>query len=601
MKALNRKSSITSLPNNEAYQGDSPSASRGSVPPESMLSQTMNQPGQRAKSMSKEPVSRDSSTSSSVFAPSRFFSLGRRFAKIRFTSSSQPPPPSKSPLTAKSTSNISTSVDAESSKELLDLKQAQLKKSKQMTQSQLIVPSSSSNQNQDNSDKDERSSKKNLRERALSPSKILRSLRPRSPFGRSNRNIKASSLAPTSTTMILGTSGDISGKNKSFTVGNTNSNSKTKSELLMSASYHSEISEPTGLVTSNSIANRFIRATTAGPASLNERSNQQNPSQTDKLRSLSCEFIDNNLTSTSSQLISNSKSNLVNNVLKQLNETLDEYDESDNNSILTASSYSTHLNNSNTLSQNRPQNLNGVKPISKVEALRKNFMENGTSLSQNSEIVKSVKFKDPPEKVSPSETDNETSSNKKYAESSSDETKETQTQAETNSENEKEKIATLNSAKKLNVKFGSTTTSVDESNSKPSFLSQQRLKASFSTNHVDKPPKGPIQQTNSPNPSTFSFRNKFTNNKAKTIDFPDLLQSAIESTSNNQKSKNATLFTASGKPIQSILRRSETPPNTKVASMRQTSVESNESARETSIEKLLKTTSSTSRPLMFNN
>lgn len=481
MKALNRKSSITSLP----MSGQSGKhESRCSVPPENKIAQS-SPSAPRAKSVSKEPGSRDSS----VFAPSRFFSLGRRFAKIRFSSSSQPPPPEKSHST-----------------EQTNLKN---KKSSKMAQSQQIVPATP-----------EEEKKKNLRDRALSPSKFLRSLRPRSPFNRINRNVKASSLAPTTTTTI-GTSDDISGKNKSFTV-NVNgsveeSEIKVKKEAIMSASYHSG-------------TDRFVRANTAQPG---EKCLTSSPN--DKIKSLSCEFIDNQST-TSSILSVNSKQN---NGLKLVNETLDEYDELDNNSVITGSSMSTK--EGQTDAKNTVRKFTGLtNTSSKVEMLRKNFMEN-QSQSQNSEVVKSVKFKEP--------------------EKSGSETEESQ---------KVEKRSRF-----------------DESGGKMNFLSQQKLKSSVSSNHVDKPPKGPGQG--------FNLRSKFTSNKAKTIDFPDLLQGALESAS-NQKSK-STL--SNGKPIQSILRRSETPPSSK-SNYRQQSVESNESIRETSIEKLMRTTS-TSRPLMFNN
>lgn len=484
MKALNRKSSISSLP----MSGESGKhESRCSVPPENKFSQSASS-APRAKSVSKEPCSRDSS----VFAPSRFFSLGRRFAKIRFSSSSQPPPPEKS-----------------QPDESPNLKN---KKSSKITQSQLIVQTTP-----------EEAKKKNFRDRALSPSKFLRSLRPRSPFNRTNRNAKASSLAPATTTTI-GTSDDISGKNKSFTVHLNDSaeesvrDFKTKKETIMSASYHSG-------------TDRFVRANTAQPG---EKFVSQ--SVNDKVKSLSCEFIDNQST-TSSILSFNSKQN---NGLKLVNERLDEYDELDNNSVLTGSSMSTKDGQAEPKVTVRK--FTGLSSTSsKVEMLRKNFMEN-QSQSQNSEIIKSVKFKEPEKCGSEIEEPQKIEKKSRFEETGG----------------------------KINF-----------------FNSQQKLKSSVSTSNVDKPPKGPVQSVN--------LKTKFSSNKAKTIDFPDLLQSALESAS-NQKSK-CTL--SNGKPIQSILRRSETPPSSK-NNYRQQSVESNESTRETSIEKLMRTTS-TSRPLMFNN
>lgn len=109
------------------------------------------------------------------------------------------------------------------------------------------------------------------------------------------------------------------------------------------------------------------------------------------------------------------------------------------------------------------------------------------------------------------------------------------------------------------------------------------LKPAMSANNVDRPPKPPLS----------GARQKFLPTKSRTIDFPDLLQGTLDEASNTQSKQ---------KPIQSILRRSETPPNTK---QRQVSIESNPSIRdferESSIEKRLRITSSTSRPLMFNN
>lgn len=617
MKALNRKSSVTSLPVNEAYQGGNmtPEPGRGSVPPDHKmnvnnsynLSQT-NAP--RAKSVSKEPMSRDSSqksngsnSSTSVFAPSRFFSLSRRFAKIRFSSSSQPPPPIKSSLTANSSLNESDQ----------DHKITHDKKTKQMAQSQMIVP-------QITVKSDDQDSKKNMRERALSPSRLLRSLRPRSPFSKSRSS--KSNANTGATTLISGTTGAITGKNKSFTVGSNDTQNNfldpqspvNRNQLLMSASYHSSsiTSEQSPSICSNisnnSIANRFIRATTAGPS---DRSGLQVLTP-DKLRSLSCEFIDN---SSISSMANNQTSN---NKLRQLNETLDEYDEqnADNNSNITASSFS----NYNGKRANKKINIAGLttspalNSMSKVEILRKNFSENANNSSQNSEIVKTVKFKEPPEKVSPDQTDSETNSFEKSNLSINDqESKETKlmqaldeaiqlTEANESGKSEDEKLGNIG-GKKSNVKFGAN----EEGGSKIGFLSQQRLKTSQSTTNVDKPPKGPSgqlnAQTGSPastasGNSSFGFRNKFTGTKSKTIDFPDLLQTAIEFNTANGTSKGPTL--SNGKPIQSILRRSETPPSTK-HSIRQPSIESTESTRETSIEKLLKSTSSTSRPLMFNN
>lgn len=212
MKALNRKSSITSLPQQNSIGGDSyeTNTTRGSMPPEQNGvhngSAVTTPSGKtissgRAKSMSKEP-----GESSGQTMPSRFFSLSRRLgAKIRFSSSSQPPV-KQSPgngLAAKSATNLTEEL-----KDTASNTSSSLKKLSGKTQSQLLVPSisvedvalqqqqpkqaesvtmvssSTTSATVDHQDK------KNLRERALSPSRIFRSLRPRSPFGRSTRNSK---------------------------------------------------------------------------------------------------------------------------------------------------------------------------------------------------------------------------------------------------------------------------------------------------------------------------------------------------------------------------------------------------------------------------
>lgn len=243
MKALNRKSSITSLPQQNSIGGDSyeTNTTRGSMPPEQngsvngslITSSSVGGAGgvksissARAKSMSKEPGETSGQT-----MPSRFFSLSRRLgAKIRFSSSSQPHTKQSSSsttngagLSAKSATNLTEEIKESSS--------SLLKKSSAKAQSQLLVPSisvedvglqqqkqpalkqaesalvvssssSSSSNNNNNSAtttavvssssstavSDDK--KNNLRERALSPSRIFRSLRPRSPFGRSTRSSK---------------------------------------------------------------------------------------------------------------------------------------------------------------------------------------------------------------------------------------------------------------------------------------------------------------------------------------------------------------------------------------------------------------------------
>ena len=297
MKALNRKSSTTSLQMGEIPQSES---SRGSMPPEAtqkqliITSSSNSSKGQRAKSVSKEPAPRDESQNGSL---SRFFSLSRRIAKIRFTSSSQPPTPLKPSLNSGDEANNE------------DENQQQLEKT-QSTQL-LSVPSldlSDSSHNQ----------KKTLRERALSPSRLLGRLRPRSPFGRSNRNQKLESSENNLQTSVNTT---IKSSSKSFTIspsrspllnesGDSSNNSPRDINIRMSASYHSgtnsnnlDESSTSSLVNNSS---RFTRATTAVPEHM------QTPSLTnDKTRSMSCEFIDG----TASQQQNNSKSNKFRHVL----------------------------------------------------------------------------------------------------------------------------------------------------------------------------------------------------------------------------------------------------------------------------------------------
>jgi hypothetical protein len=567
MKALNRKSSTTSLPMNDGYAHES----RASVPPDHMLTTTSSSPSERAKSVSKEPGSREGSAKpgshSSLFAPSRFFSLSRRIAKIRFSSSSQPPPPVKSPLAT----------------EELDLSSASLK-ADQKSKSQLLVPDQA-----DYLTDDDKTPKKSFRDRALSPSRIFRSLRPRSPFSKSNRNSKAntaqSAASPAPTTTI-------SGKNKSFTVTINSPPTHESSPLiqksplknhnlgLMSASYHSasisssnnNIDEATPSISSNvsqsSFANRFVRATTAAPSSLLDRSHHLNqPLQSDKQKSLSCEFIDN-VPSILSSLKPNS-------TLKQLSEN-DETN-ADNSSNVTNASYST-----NPKAEKDKRLLSGgfsaLGSVSKVETLRRNFMEQGGG--QSHEIVKSVKFKEP-EKASPSKSD-------MYKDDLND---------------GEDRVGTLGNFKKLNVvKFDDA-----NGNSRANGSAHQRMKNSLSASNVDKPPKVPnaLPTSNTSSLGAFSIRNKFYGGKSRTIDFPEN-GGGEQSPSSQLKSSNSVtsninnnnLLTPSGRPIQSILRRSETPTK---SSLRQPSIESHDSTRETSIEKLLKSSSSTSRPLMFNN
>jgi hypothetical protein len=186
----------------------------------------------------------------------------------------------------------------------------------------------------------------------------------------------------------------------------------------------------------------------------------------------------------------------------------------------------------------------------------------------------------------------------------------------------------------------------EESSDQSSSLSTSKKKTTVtfntttnsSSNSIDKPPKPPSSLTNftpliitedQTSPTSSENRAKFITSKSKTIDIADstttqkqgdlsMIKEAStsqqniassgtiqKSNSNNSVTTPAPVLTASGRPIQSILRRSETPPNTKTALRQQTSIDSTESSgsnlRETSIDRLMKSSTSTSRPLMFKN
>jgi hypothetical protein len=560
MKALNRKSSATSLQHNDATID-----ARGSMPPDHKSTYGTTP---RAKSVSKEPGIRDnlkqsSSSGLTSSTSSVFSSLSRRIAKIRFSSSSQPPPPIKPPVPDQQ------EYDNLSENSATGLKPMQKSKSQIIPQVQVndVITESGL----ESGDEENKKSGKSIRDRALSPSKFLKSLRPRSPFGRSSRSSKSSTPTTTTTMMVPG--------GKSFTITN-NSQSfdspdvTSRTKILQNDSYQSESfnsqGSDTSLVNTN---NRYVRATSSNGPSLLNVANLLSGSSSDKLRSLSCEFIDDG---SSPKLYS--ASNMFKN---KLNETLDEYDESvDNNSNVTGSSY-TNIKKESTPQQQSPAlntktsgsnsvtsstkklNLVGItnpSGLSRVEQLKKNFLEN-TSNGSTTEIVKSVKFKDPPEKSNDSQN----------------------------------------------------------------------------TNSIERPPKHPAQTTNNTTTSTtnssgsssitnltstFNFRSKFSSSKAKTIDLPEQSSTSTNKydSSNNSQIKSSTSITNNitnsstnnytsnsylsptlNKPLQSILRRSETPPSSKINLRQQNSIESNESnQRETSIEKMLRSTS-TSRPLMFNN
>ena len=255
MKALNRKTSSTSLSMNEiAQQQQQPQYSaldRGSMPPnliesskpfKSKSKQSGSSAEQRAKSVSKEPAltredsqkSNDSSSNSSLFTSSRFFSLTRKIGeKIRFRTSSQPPAPLKSASnllghnTDQDNKNdfINCNSDYQLDHQHLDAPGQTNKISTKSQSSQFLSPASKDDLQDESSPITLTESRKSsLRERALSPSKLLNSLRARSPFGRS-RNSRASSATPTpvssSSAMATTTTSTISGKNKGFKTQNS--------------------------------------------------------------------------------------------------------------------------------------------------------------------------------------------------------------------------------------------------------------------------------------------------------------------------------------------------------------------------------------------
>ena len=129
----------------------------------------------------------------------------------------------------------------------------------------------------------------------------------------------------------------------------------------------------------NKILHRFIRSNTQQPC------DQYGPSS--QLRSMSCEFTDN--------ASINSSSNATAATIQQQFKHLDEFESegnsnnAENQSLLTNSSFSASTSNAIKVSTK-------TVPGSKVEMLRKTFME---SQSNSADIVKSVKFKDVPEKT----------------------------------------------------------------------------------------------------------------------------------------------------------------------------------------------------------
>jgi hypothetical protein len=568
MKALNRKTSTTSLsindssPSTKYKSNNNYQDSRGSMPPQSYdpasnaKASAATKQSARAKSVQKEPLTREDSqksndSSSSLFGSSKFFTLTRKIGdKIRFRTSSQPPAPLKSQTDL-------TKTDSEQNVSLNSSNLSYASKSGVKSQSQFLLPQSQQQHKQNLADTDtdemmhdesmeEHSSSKkmNLRDRALSPAKLFNSLRARSPFSRSRGN-RASSATPSlvinnnTPVVSVQTTNTITNKNKGFTISLNNNeilesqnSSATVPSLLKNSIDREDISTPS--MTANKILNRFLKSTSSTASYTNPSANNS-ASQNNQSRSISLEFIDQK------KLQQNNNNNSP---LRQVNETADEFDESsnlDNNSIMTNNSaYSATMHNN----PNTPTPLNTSTPIpgvaaskfgnklvgSKVEMLRKTFMD-----SSSTDVVKSVKFKD-------QEVSDVSNLELLKSDSSLDTTKSS---------------AKSTSLTSTSTSQGATSSSAAASNNKPTKLSAVV--------------------------------------KAKTIDFPDLLQNTIESNNGNLKPTN--------KQIQSILRRSETPPKlgNSLSLKQQHSIDSNDSSSNSNIEKLLKSSTSTSRPLMFNS
>lgn len=297
-------------------------------------------------------------------------------------------------------------------------------------------------------------------------------------------------------------------------------------------------------IAANKILNRFMRSSAnQSPVPVASiATSQQQQQQQQQLRSASCEFMDNtSIGSSSSAAATNARllGGSTNPNLKQVSETNDEYE--DNNSQITNSSYSNGQQ-----SNARPAS---VKPIgSKIEMLRKNFMESASNSTETA-VQKSVKFKDPPENGT--------------------------------------------------IKPPSKTPEAGAKALKPSISVTNVDKSKGSNVNING--NGVAQNGTAPTTSNLKSGKLNNTNKARTIDFPDLLQNIDSSPSSSSSTNAMTGATLSpaiahSKPIQSILRRSETPPNTKHLNFKQTSIDSNDS----NLDKLLKSSTSTSRPLMFN-
>jgi hypothetical protein len=337
--------------------------------------------------------------------------------------------------------------------------------------------------------------------------------------------------------------------------------------------------------------------------------------ENEKLKSsLSCDFIDN-------PTIVNRNNKLI----SKLNEFKPmDFEGIDENKILIAKPGKTNrikklnLTSFNNPIKNEPiiENSNESSTIIPTSISASNM----TSTYNTNEIVKTVKFKEPLEVGNCSSIDLNTKIRNKAEEQLLNALDETLLSANlrsspslSNSTNEDESLKADTNEKRVKYNRNILT-------------NEQTIKPSISSNNMEKPPKpNTFSSTNSPiitttNTTSSLTRTKFAQNKSRTIDFPDLLQGAMDSTNTsvaniaNNKTSTSTSYLPSNtntnlppnKPIQSILRRSETPPNTKIppsTSFRQASIESTESSkerdRESSIEKKLRMTSSTSRPLMF--
>lgn len=454
MKALNRKSSTASLSSNninqqaELFPLNLPHESRCSVPPD-YRSGSVTAP--RAKSMSKEPfLTRENSTASQKSTNSSVFhSLSRRFSKFR-SSSSQP----------RNDKDYSVDdPDYESNANLASGNEKARSMSRQVSQISQVSQDESNLGSQADLDQEKKS-----RDRTLSPKKLLKGLRARSPFVRkqsSNTDVqKASSTNPTTTTMISGS------KVRSFTVGSN------------------------GL--DNGVS-RQTRATTAGPSLKQTNSVTSVDSQLKGNRSASCEFIDKQQNGTCHSL-------------NKLNETLDEDDESIND----ASSHTQppeHIGEEernrrarrmlNMSSFNTSQSSN-ITQISNVSRVNKNY----DAVSNSShDVVKSVKFKEPDQyQTSPPPSPSKVSSMKNQ---------------------ELKLLEVLDKAMvstPTSMSEKSETTANDNKKLNPNLKFKPTLSHGGSTQSVDKPPKAPSGGNIT---NAFGLRSKLSGLRSKTMDIYD--------------------------------------------------------------------------------